>query len=69
MDLNSIIYYVNQGGPIAWTLIITGAYKGYYLVVSLLTELQTQNTLSGKQNGLLEKQNQLLEEALSKKIL
>jgi len=55
MDLEKVIYYLNQGGPALQGAIVYGLYYAYQLAKTLLTELQTTNDLLGKQNELLAK--------------
>ena len=45
MDLNQIVWYLNQGGPIAWTIIAVAGYRLYQLFMSALEENKKQTAL------------------------
>ena len=53
MDPSKILYYLNQGGPGIWTIVLFAVYKGYQVVTQLLTELKEQNTLMLASNTLM----------------
>lgn len=53
--VNTVLYYLNQGGPVLQGAIVGGLYKAYQLATNMLSEVRRLNLLIAAQNQLLEK--------------